>query len=372
VLKYGPNNIPPFVIKLLSREKRKSLGNRLNDWLELCSYSLSANGWARYSAAWSWYKDFCKDAHKARTVPLSKPRTRQILLWNYKEKRVSSKTAEVYLSAIKFIGKLVTSKGGKLENRFLLRGGKNRENLSAKKVPVLPMTLEALNRFGEFLASKRWNAINKKMVWTCALVAFWGAFRIGELLAKNKWEFDPFSDLSWSDVKIRKNRLEIRIKSPKTGGRVAVSRMFAVDEKDFCAVRAMRRLKILQQSNGTFSKNAPVFRVQSGKNLTRRKFGKMVRDGLGNLKMGHYGGKSFRAGVPTELEFFPELATDLHIKNWGHWRSNAYQLCMKNDLIQQEWIFKKFSREILNRFTCRGISTQASQAAGSHLQRLGR
>ncbi len=127
-------------------------------------------------------------------------------------------------------------------------------------------------------------------------------------------------------MKIKENCLEIRIKSPKTGGRGAVSRIFAVDEKDFCAVRAMRRLKGLQQINGNFGKGAPVFRVESGKNLTRRRFGKMVRDCLGKFGNGHYEGKSFRAGVPTELEFFPELASDLHIKNWGHWRSNAYQL----------------------------------------------
>jgi hypothetical protein len=123
VLKYGPRNIPAFVKNLLSEEKKRTLGDNLTYWTEMCSFSLSANSWGKYKAAWSWYESFCRTARKSPKIPLSKNRTRNILLWNYKEQRVSSKTAEAYLSSLKFIGKLVSLKGGKLERKFLLRGG---------------------------------------------------------------------------------------------------------------------------------------------------------------------------------------------------------------------------------------------------------
>jgi hypothetical protein len=371
ILKYAPRNIPAFVKSLLSEKNKRILGDGLTCWTEMCSFSLSANGWGRYKAAWWWYKNFCRKARKSPKVPLSKARTRNILLWNFREQRVSSKTAETYLSALKFIGKLVSVRGRKLERKFLLRGGKNRESLTVKKDPVLPMTLGALNKLKENVVKKNWKGLTKKTFWTCALVAFWGAFRIGELLAKTKWEFDPFSDLTWREVKLKKKRLEIRIKSPKVGGRDVLSRIFAIDEKDFCAVRAMKRLKNLQIKEKIFSEGAPVFRIETGENLTRGKFGKMVKACLTKEGKGHYGGKSFRAGIPSEMESLPKLVSDQHVKNWGHWRSNAYQLYMKNDLPQQKWIFKKLSKEILNRFYCRGKTEPTSQEEGSHLQRLG-
>ncbi len=213
--------------------------------------------------------------------------------------------------------------------------------------------------------------MTKKTFWTCALIAFWGAFRIGELLAKTKWEFDPFSDLTWREVKIKKDHLEIKIKSPKVGGRNVLSRIFAIDEKDFCAVRAIKRLKKLQIKRKFFSKNAPVFCIEAGGNLTRSKFGKMVNTCFPKKGKGHYGGKSFRAGIPTEMESLPKLISDQHVKNWGHWRSNTYQLYMKDDMQQQKWIFKKLSKEIFNRFYCRGQTEPTVQKKGSHLQRLG-
>jgi hypothetical protein len=234
------------------------------------------------------------------------------------------------------------------------------------------MTFRALNEMKEKIVNKNWKELTKKTFWTCALVAFWGAFRIGELLAKSKWEFDPFSDLTWKDVKLKKKRLEIRVKSPKTGGRDVLSRIFAIDDKDFCAVRAIKRLNKLQIKKKIFSKNAPVFRVGSGENLTRCKFGRMVRACFSKESKGHYGCKSFRAGIPTEMESLPKLVTDQHVKNWGHWRSNAYQIYMKDDLPQQKWIFKKFSKEILDRFYCRGKTGTADPKESSHLQRLGR
>jgi hypothetical protein len=219
VLKYGPRNIPKFIKSLMSEKNKRILGDDLTYWTEMCSFSLSANGWGRYKAAWSWYKNFCRMASKTPKVPLSKSRTRSILLWNFRKQKVSSKTAEAYLSALKFIGKLVSLRGGKLERKFLIRGGSNREGLTVRRDAVLPMTLRALNKLKENIVKKNWKDLTKKTFWTCALIAFWGAFRMGELLAKTKWEFDPFSDLTWREVKIKKDRLEIMVKSPKVGGR---------------------------------------------------------------------------------------------------------------------------------------------------------
>jgi hypothetical protein len=46
--------------------------------------------------------------------------------------------------------------------------------------------------------------LTRQSVWTCCLVAFWGAFRLGELLGKSEKIFDKFSDLQWGTLSLEK------------------------------------------------------------------------------------------------------------------------------------------------------------------------
>ena len=51
--------------------------------------------------------------------------------------------------------------------------------------------------------------------WATLLTAWWGSFRIGELLPKRRHNFDPLSTLLASDVKFHDNSAAFWIRSPK-------------------------------------------------------------------------------------------------------------------------------------------------------------
>ncbi len=52
---------------------------------------------------------------------------------------------------------------------------------------------------------------------------------------------------------------------------------------------------------------------------------------------------SFRAGIPSCLSMFPELASCDDIKGWGRWQSDCYEKYTRLKLPQRQKIFGKIS-----------------------------
>ena len=78
-----------------------------------------------------------------------------------------------------------------------------------------PFTFKKLIKLrGKIFESKQ-NNLNKQNLWTASLLAFFGSFRMGEILANNARTFDKNSTLLWSDISKNKNSWTIHIKSPK-------------------------------------------------------------------------------------------------------------------------------------------------------------
>jgi hypothetical protein len=76
------------------------------------------------------------------------------------------------------------------------------------------------------------------------LTAFWGAFRLGELLGRSGYRFDGFSDLLWKDLKWGKDYVRITIKSAKVRGPPRNSALlFSIPDQKLCPVAALERLK---------------------------------------------------------------------------------------------------------------------------------
>jgi hypothetical protein len=54
------------------------------------------------------------------------------------------------------------------------------------------------------------------MIWSLSLIAFWGSFRMGELLTSSQTQFDDCTNLTWNDISFKQDgSAVIRIKSPK-------------------------------------------------------------------------------------------------------------------------------------------------------------
>jgi hypothetical protein len=118
--------------------------------------------------------------------------------------------------------------------------------------------------------------------------------------------------------------------------------------------------------------NLPVFRRNSGRNLTKSVFLKAVNVSLSAqlVKEVILSGKSFRLGIPSCLENFPESFKENHLKSLGRWKGQAYQRNMRNDDPEFKWIFQKMSNRLLKNFSaCREASNGQAEANPDHQQR---
>ncbi len=261
----------------------------------------------------------------------------------------------------------------------LLKGYENLspQNVSAAETTTIPVDLEILSDIKEGIREMGWAKGSKSSVWAACLVAFWGAFRLAEILPKRENTFDRLSDLLWQDVTCSsKDKLVFRIKSAKVpgspGNRV---RLYAVKEKRFCPVAALKILENIQKNGNLWDKSLPIFRRSSGRNLTKPVFLKAVNAVL-SLKPNNgvvLSGKSFRSWIPSCLENFPKHFQENHLKSLGRWKGQAYQRYMKNDDPEFRWVFRKMSERLLEKFSCRqekpGRSSEGDSGSSAAIAR---
>ena len=200
--------------------------------------------------------------------------------------------------------------------KFLIRGIDLSEEKSDRR-PSDPLTFDVVKEIRKSLDKNSWKNSSKNTVWAGVCVGYFGAFRASELFMNDNCHIDYSSDLVWNDVKFQgKNPVEIKIRNPKTGGgKFELVELFKFPNKRFCPVRALKVLKKL---------------------LAKSKF-----------RNWNISAKSMRAGIPSDLENFPDLLNDGHIKVWGRGKSNVYQRYMKNKNPPRKWIFEKICQAIL-------------------------
>jgi hypothetical protein len=226
------------------------------------------------------------------------------------------------------------------------------ENLRMGKINTrsdgVPVTPDMLRLIKEGLSRNK-ERLTGQTIWTCCLVAFWGAFHLGELLGKSELRFDKFSDLLWENVVLEGDKATIHVKSPKTrGARGALATLFEIPDEGLCPVRALHRLRASQGNFGLGEAHLPVFRKSNGKFLTKGGFLDKINRILERHSIG-LTGKSFRTGLPSALENFPQAFQESHLKALGRWKGRSYQLYMKNDTPEFRWVFQLVANTLLNR-----------------------
>ena len=82
----------------------------------------------------------------------------------------------------------------------------------------LPITAHILARIQQVLATS--SEPDKFLVWAVAAMAFFGFFRLGELLPKSAAHFNMATDLAWGDVKVdnhtKPSMIQVHLKKSKT------------------------------------------------------------------------------------------------------------------------------------------------------------
>jgi len=352
--KYGPKNMPTFLKKLIIKNWPLKETLDSNTWakafLKLESCSLAASTWKKYISALNAFKSFCQDTKIPHCWPVTAEQKLGFIVWCHQARNLTSNTVKSYLTSLNTLNHMVIFpqlKGGE-ENlaKILLRGIEHSQYTESKTtVKSDPLTFVMLKKLRKLVKGKSWKHFSKKTVWTACCVGYFGSFRAGELLAKAQWTFDKFSDLLWSDVIDEgANSIKIHVKCPKTGGRGGeFLELFPTPDPKVDPVKMIRSLKSKQQNLGIWSENLPVFRFESGKNLTVSKLSQILRKIFRKTKFASLkiSAKSMRAGIPTDMESHPSLINDTHIKIWGRWKGKSYLRYMKAPPVSRKWIFDK-------------------------------
>ncbi len=354
VQKYSYFLGPGPVELLLKKHMRKNVLLKrdpkfLNTCLNLIAASLARNTWKKYNSALRLWENFREQSRDELVFLDLGNWSQRFLIWGWEVRRLSVSTLKAYLGTLEKLKSFaigLETMGCGLEKTLL----KGMSNLAApkkeKRELVFPLTIAALRKIREKLG-KFEEKLTGQSVWACCLIAFWGAFRLGELLGKDGHRFDKFSDLLWEDIAWGEDWVKIRIKSAKVKGPPGNSALlYAVPARKLCPVTALARLKKSQENFNMGTDKEPIFREEDGKFLTKRNFLKIVNEGRGN-DFPAVTGKSFRSGLPSALENFPVTFQESHLKALGRWRGRSYQLYMRNDEPEFRWVYKLVSSVLL-------------------------
>jgi hypothetical protein len=310
--------------------------------------SRSSNTWNRHNAALRCYYKFCSSENVPITWPISIENFRKYVNWSLTVKKLSPSTVKQYISDLKIAHNLRNLEPEFFSDFFTKSMLKGAENISlysnVKKQPKLVMTIPLLKLIGHEIASSSWNTDSKKVFWAACCLAFFGSFRMGEIL--------PYSDSAYSRETLTWNRVNfsdkeyatIQINFPKINpkGKGDFVDIFKTNDVNLCAYSCLKSLSVAKPLH--VQRNLPVFTFNSGLYLSQKTFNLTIR----NLLFKHLGvtalsfsGHSFRAGIPSAIANHPSLLSNDDVCKWGRWSSDCFTTYTRLKISARREIFKK-------------------------------
>ncbi|KAE8226100.1 hypothetical protein CF319_g1266 [Tilletia indica] len=205
-----------------------------------------------------------------------------------------------------------------------LRGAAVMTPASSRRPPRDPYTPAYLRRLAPFLDT---STPLDAAVWACAVCAFWGLARTGELVVPTQRSFDPVFHVSRAQARLtpasagRPAAATLHLPWTKTTRSAGAVMVLAAQEPDLCPVSALRHhlaISPLPDASSLFAYGRPRGPVS----LSRSVFlGRMRRAAIA-AKLPVLNGHSFRIGGCTELLLRGVAIED--VKAHGRWRSDAW------------------------------------------------
>jgi hypothetical protein len=254
----------------------------------------------------------------------------------------------VYLSDLKLAHNLRGLETEIFNDFFIKSMLKGAENLALykniSKRARLIMTLPLLKILGHEIAKSSWSSDSKRVFWSACCLAFFGSFRMCEILMSSEKNFSE-EHLTWSRVKFSDaDYATIHIGLPKVNKFLSGDfiDIFKIENESFCPFACLWNLRKTKKL--FVQKNFPVFMFDNGTFLTTDRFTKTIRlllsNHLGaNAKM--ISGHSFRAGIPSALANNPNLLSNDDVCKWGRWNSDCFKNYTRLKISARRVIFKK-------------------------------
>ena len=190
------------------------------------------------------------------------------------------------------------------------------------KSPIrLPVTLSVLEKIRQQLVASQHP--HRQLMWAISALAFFGFFRLGELLP-DRLAFDDTSDLAWGDVAIDSHvaptMVQVHLKKSKcdqfgSGSDVVISRTGS----ELCPVQAT-----LEYVHKRGNARGPFFTRSGKETVTKSWFVSQLRSILAaaGLPQDQFAGHSFRMEAATTAALMG--VEDSTIQTLGRWHSAAF------------------------------------------------
>jgi hypothetical protein len=134
--------------------------------------------------------------------------------WALTTRLLSPQTVNVYLADLKLAHKLKNMDSSQFNDFYLKSMIKGAERLalysSICKKTRLVLSYPLLKLLGNEIAVSDWSDDSKRIFWTASCLAFFGSFRLGEILSPNESTFGK-ETLTWEDIQLFENHAVINI-----------------------------------------------------------------------------------------------------------------------------------------------------------------
>ena len=313
--------------------------NVINDLEDAAKHSLAIKTWSSYKTAERSLVLFCKSEKVTYVLPLQEATLIRFIHWLVYVRGKKAATVSSYLAGIRKLHIMKGMAAPILRTeivKMVLTGRKNMEDSQRLRLggherqPVTPDILELIKA-----RLRDWdtNGQDKYTVWTVATLLFHGAFRGGELLCRQKSEFDPAFTLLRDDIKVTADSsgqgletVQVRLKAPKErkDNRAVIVDVYQADTS-ICPVRAVKKWLAATMN---FQADQPAFRLADGSPLTASLFNKILEHRLyGYLNNHKISAHSFRSGAASMMANLGY--SDKDVKAVGRWSSRAFELYVK-------------------------------------------
>ena len=320
---------------------------------DLMGAYLSKGSWNRHNAALNSWTTYINHVGKLYKWPFEIEILRGYAVWAINVKKLQPNTVRVYLSDLKLAHELRSKNTDAFNDFFLKKMLIGADHLKMytdiKNKAKLVMTLQMVRILGHKIAKSDWTAEKKRVFWGASCLAYFGSFRLGEIVAKTKG--GEFENLKWGDVQFRKDGsalLNIRFPKIIKNTKGDFVDIFEIVNKDYCPIRCLKALKKYSSKENMKDKN--VFSFSDGTCLTSSQFTAEIKTLLSEVfgpAISNLSGHSFRAGIPSALCNRPDIASEDDVKCWGRWSSESYRLYTRLKLSARRKIFNKIMCAIL-------------------------
>lgn len=233
-----------------------------------------------------------------------------------------SSTANTYLAAICYAHNLLGLSLNCSSMPILQRTLSGLRHTSPPTSSRLPITIPILHLLHQYFARSPLSLFDQHCIWSCCSLAFFGCFRIGEILptpARNH--------ILTCDILLQPEMLQLHLRRSKTdkfadGTTIQLQPI----NSPLCPVKAL--LSYLPHRLARFP-GGPIFILNSGEPLTPCRFNSTIKSAVSHLGLdpSRFSSHSFRSGAATSAA--TAGLPDWLIKAMGRWASDAYHLYIK-------------------------------------------